>query len=107
VKIDMDDADPNSSSWDVRIIVSEAQASQFSRGEPVFFSGTITEVSCGSTDCDVDIENATFSSGPTGIVQDATPVPVTSALPSPAVIDTLLRLCPPIHLLLLHLLAHL
>jgi hypothetical protein len=77
LKLDMDSADPDDSSWDVRIIIPEAEASQFSRGQAVSFSGTITQVSCGSTDCDVDMRDATFTSPPT-----------TSALPPTVVVDT-------------------
>lgn len=88
LKLDMDSADPNDSSWDVRIIIPEAQASQFSRGQAVSFSGTITEVSCGSSDCDVDIQDATFNSPSTSPAQASAEVPTTSALPPTVVADT-------------------
>lgn len=82
LKLDLDDPDPTSSSWDVRIIIPESQALQFTEGQAVTFSGTISEVSCGSSDCDVDLENVSFGSPQVG-----SPQLPTSAPPSPTSIS--------------------
>lgn len=84
VKLDMDSADPNNSSWDVRVLIPETDVEKFSRRQELYFAGTITGVICGPLDCDVDLKDATFSSAPTGQAQPSSQEPTTAPnVPAP------------------------
>lgn len=84
VKLDMDSADPNNSSWDVRVLIPETDVEKFSRGQELYFTGTITGVICGTLDCDVDLKDTTFSSAPTGQAQPSSLEPTTAPnIPAP------------------------